>query len=307
MGMGVVYKGNNQLGEAASGYFTFTPVRPSPAAVVYIVVTPPPSAGFRVLCTGISPLGFILMPNCESGAVNEPLSLRFGNASLEAGKAYTVGVRVLNPGGRPPEDTNYWGISLQDHTKATFDANLRIPGLELKSLPIRCNGLGWTNSDPRVLTIVLIQLRVLHEIPSGTLQRFVVRAPEGIMFNEDPAKVSVLPKPLPLRLAIPTQVAGDLLSLFLDEQAPVEVGTYNIRFEVSNPTVYPHDNTWSIFAQKDITVEFVHVLTGYYEGQVSPFDINIAVQSQTSGRATRSQSYQFILIVVLLSLLSILR
>ena len=35
--MGVVYKGNNQLGESASGYFTFTPVRPSPAAVVYIV------------------------------------------------------------------------------------------------------------------------------------------------------------------------------------------------------------------------------------------------------------------------------
>ena len=41
------------------------------------------------------------------------------------------------------------------------------------------------------------------------------------MFNEDPAKVSVLPKALPLRLAIPTQVAGDLLSLFLNEQATV--------------------------------------------------------------------------------------
>eukprot|EP00435_Cladocopium_sp_Y103_P068522 s155_g31.t1 len=124
----------------------------------------------------------------KSGAVNEPLSLRFNNASLEAGKAYTVGVRVLNPGGPPLTDSNYWGISLQDHTRATFDANLRIPGLELKSIPITCNGTGWTNSDPRVLTIVLIQIRVLHEIPSGTLQRFVVRAPEGIMFNEDPAK-----------------------------------------------------------------------------------------------------------------------
>lgn len=300
MGMGVVYKGNNQLAEEASGYFTFTPVRPSPAAVVYIVVTPPPGAGFRVLCTGISPLGFIFMPNCESGAVNEPLSLRFNNASLEAGKAYTVGVRVLNPGGRPSADSNYWGISLQDHTRATFDANLRIPGLELKSIPITCNGTGWTNSDPRVLTIVLIQIRVLHEIPSGTLQRFVVRAPEGIMFNEDPAKVSVLPKPLPLRLAIPTQVAGDLLSLYLDEQAPLEVGTYNIRFEVSNPTVYPHDNTWSIFAMKDITVEFVHVMTGYYEGQVSPFDINIAVQSQTSGAARSNAMPLFVMLCVLL-------
>eukprot|EP00913_Durusdinium_trenchii_P005469 g5097.t1 len=50
----------------------------------------------------------------KSGAVNEPLSLRFSNASLEAGKAYTVGVRVLNPGGRPPDATNYWGISLQE-------------------------------------------------------------------------------------------------------------------------------------------------------------------------------------------------
>lgn len=136
----------------------------------------------------------------------------------------------------------------------------------------------------------------------------------------------MLPKPLPLRLAIPTQVAGDLLrlsskckmvaefgwgkplivrSLYLDEMALVapsptmrvsmllkmpgpsqEVGTYNIRFEVSNPSqhlrfnkvrlsdsrvhlihvflaaVYPHDNTWSIFAMKDITMEFVHVMTG---------------------------------------------
>lgn len=26
--------------------------------------------------------------------------------------------------------------------------------------------------------------------------------------------------------------------------------------------MYPHDNTWSIFAMKDITVEFVHVITG---------------------------------------------
>lgn len=297
MGMGVVYKGNNQLGEAASGFFTFTPVRPSPSPIVHIVVTPPPNAGFRVLCTGISPLGFVFMPSCESGAENDPLTLRFSNASLDAGKAYTVGVRVLNPGGRPPEATNYWGISLQDHSRDTFDANLRIPGLDLKSIPIRCNGLGWTNSDPRVLAYVLIQIRVLHEIPAGTLQRFTVRAPEGIMFNEDPAKVTVLPKPLPLRLAIPTQVAGDLLSLYLDEMALVEVGTYNIRFEVSNPTVYPHDNTWSIFAMKDITMEFVHVMTGYYEGQASPFDIHVAAQARTNA-AGHGARFSLLLIVI---------
>ncbi|CAK9006423.1 unnamed protein product [Durusdinium trenchii] len=122
------------------------------------------------------------------------------------------------------------------------------------------------------------------------------------MFNEDPAKVSVLPKALPLRLAIPTQVAGDLLSLFLDEQSLVEIGTYNIRFEVSNPTVYPHDNTWSIFAMKDITVEFVHVLTGYYEGQASPFDINVATQAQTSAAGTPFRLQLLLTVVVVMAI-----
>ncbi|CAL1170227.1 unnamed protein product [Cladocopium goreaui] len=65
-------------------------------------------------------------------------------------------------------------------------------------------------------------------------------------------------------------------------------------------TVYPHDNTWSIFAMKDITVEFVHVMTGYYEGQVSPFDINIAVQSQTSGAARSNAMPLFVMLCVLL-------
>lgn len=35
-----------------------------------------------------------------------------------------------------------------------------------------------------------------------------------------------------------------------------------IESEISCRAVYPHDNTWSIFAMKDITVEFVHVITG---------------------------------------------
>lgn len=34
-------------------------------------------------------------PEVRSGAVNEPLSLRFGNASLEAGKALTFGMAIL--------------------------------------------------------------------------------------------------------------------------------------------------------------------------------------------------------------------
>ena len=52
-----------------------------------------------------------------------------------------MGVRVLNPGGPPSSAMNYWGISLQDHTRATFDANLRIPG---------CASLiSWPRSGPK--------------------------------------------------------------------------------------------------------------------------------------------------------------
>mmetsp|Transcript_18758 Transcript_18758/g.33313 ORF Transcript_18758/g.33313 Transcript_18758/m.33313 type:complete len:162 (+) Transcript_18758:1-486(+) len=122
----------------------------------------------------------------------------------------------------------------------------------------------------------MVQLRVLHPIPAGSLQKIIIRAPEGIMYNEDSSSVRILPLPLPLRLAIPTQVAGDLLTLFLDETQDIVPALYNVRFEVSNPTVYPHDNTWSVYAQKDIVVEFSHVLTGYQEGMASPFDINVA-------------------------------
>eukprot|EP00930_Biecheleria_cincta_P035419 TRINITY_DN24361_c0_g2_i1.p1 TRINITY_DN24361_c0_g2~~TRINITY_DN24361_c0_g2_i1.p1 ORF type:complete len:3364 (+),score=509.29 TRINITY_DN24361_c0_g2_i1:80-10171(+) len=289
-GMGVVYKGNNQLGELASGFFTFTPVKDSPSSVLYIVITPPPNSGFRLRCEGVSPLGFVFDPSCRSGDVNEPMTLRFQNASLVKNKAYTIGVRVYNPGGRPNELYNYWGISLQNHIQQTFDANLRVPGLRLTSVRLRCNGLGWQTSRSGVLGTVLIQLRVLHTIEAGIFQKFVIRAPEGIMYNEDPSTVQVLPFELPLRLAIPTQVAGDTLTLYLDENSEITVGTYNIRFEASNPTVYPHDNTWSILAMKDIVVEFSHVETGYVEGQESPLSINAASALPNSFAHRRASS-----------------
>mmetsp|Transcript_37719 Transcript_37719/g.68199 ORF Transcript_37719/g.68199 Transcript_37719/m.68199 type:complete len:1272 (+) Transcript_37719:2-3817(+) len=282
-GMGVVYKGNNQLGEEAPCFLTFTPVRDSPRASpqLSIVITPPPNAGFRLLC-GVSPLGFLEQPACMLGDVNDPLTLVFKNATLVEGKAYTIGVRVLNPGGKPNDDFNYWGISLTDHSAQIFDANLRVAGLDLRSIPLRCNGLGWTTAKPQVLGTVMIQLRVLHKIPAGTVQKFVIRAPEGVMYNEDASTVQVLPFPLPLRLAIPTQVAGDELALFVNPEESIAIGTYNIRFEVSNPTTYPHDNTWSIFAKKDISVEFSHVMTGYMPSDVSPFDINVATALPSS-------------------------
>jgi len=283
--MPVVYKGNNQLGESASGFFTFTPMRPSPSPILQIEIRPPANMGYRLFCTGVSPLGFMRMPQCTSGGVNSNLMLKFDNATLVAEQAYTVGIRIYNPGGRPGENQNNWGLSLKDHNGQTFDANLVIPGLDLKSLPIRCNGLGWTTAAPRVLAQVLIQLRVLFTLTPGTITNVVIRAPDGIMYNEDTSAVRVIPIPLPLLAARPSRVRGDLLELNIDTTQAIGIGLYNIRFEVSNPSVYPHDNTWSIFVKKDVEIDYAHVLTGYVPGQVSPFDL--AAAASTVGAASR--------------------
>jgi len=303
--MAVTYKGNNQLGESASGFFTFTPVRSSPSAGLTIVVRPPEESGFRLFCTGVSPLGFVAMPECSSGAVNEDLSLKFSNASLLAEEAYTFGVQVYNPGGKPLPSKNYWGIMLKDDVGATFDGNLRIQGLDLKSIPMRCNGLGWTTAAPRVLGTVLVQMRALYPIPGGTITRLMIVAPDGIMFNEDPNAVRIIPLPLPLNVARPSRVAGDRLLLNLDQNQDINAGLYNIRFDVSNPNVYPRDNTWSILLEKDIELLFSHVFTGYVQGQTSPFDLASTGTALVNAGSVRGQLPALPLRVIAAALLAL--
>jgi len=292
-GMKVTYKGNNQLGESSTGFFTFKPVRPSPSPLIHLVIDPPPDSGFRVFCTGISPLGFVRMPQCQSGGVGEPLTLTFENASLIQGNEYTFGVNVYNPGGPPDPDNNYWGLSIQNFNFETFDANLNVKGLDLGSVPMRVYGIGWTSAAPRVMAGVMIQMRVLHPIPAGSLTILAIQAPVGVMFSEDKSTIKVIPLPLPLDARDPNTIAGDILNFNLDPQRDIMSGLYNIRFEVINPTVYPHDNTWAVLAKKNIDVEFSHVLTGYVKGQISPYDLSLtqsvlsAKSHRTFGDATR--------------------
>jgi len=290
-GMAVTFKGNNQLGESASGFFTFTPVRSSPTSLIYIVITPPPNSGFRLFCTGFSPLGFVYEPTCSSGGTNEELEVMFDNATLTAGDSYTFGVTIYNPGAAPSDANNYWGVSLLDYNYETFDANLDIEGLELGTIALRCYGIGWTSASPRVLSTVMIQIRVLHTISAGTLTRFSITAPEGIMFSEDTDAVKILPSSLPLISGNRATISGDTLYLNLNTNADVEGSrVYNIRFEVINPTAYPHDNTWTLLALKNIDTEFSHVLTGYVLGETSPYDLTLATTSTgAAGEASQSR------------------
>jgi len=286
--MKVVYKGNNQLGETAVGFFTFIPMSKSPGAVVWFVFTPPEGQGYNLNCADVKPLAFQEVARCESYGVNERLELRLDNATLLAEQSYTIGIGVSNPGGPPAEDT-YWGLLLQDHLRNTFDGNLRIANLEaLKSVPIECGMMGWQSAQPRVITAIQIQMRVYFPMKPGLAKLMDIQAPSGIMYNEDVSTVVLFPKPLPLAIAQPIQIMGDTLRINFDVAQEIMVGMYNIRFEVSNPGVYPGDNTWRLRVMKDIEVEFSHVFTGYTEGQESPFQVT--AQAVAVGEARRQHA-----------------
>lgn len=268
----VTFRGNNQLAVSSTGFFTFAPVRDSDSPILYVVVIPPPNQGFRLLCTGVEKLGFSGTPQCISGAVNEPLTLRFGNGTLVKEEEYTFGVGILNPGGRPDTTLNYWGVLLKDYAKQTFDGNLRIPGLDLKTMPIRGGVMGWLTAVPRVQNTVSMQMRVLHNILAGMITKVEIGAPEGVMHIEG-ASVLMAPITLPTLAAKPSTVRGPILTINLDQTKDVAPGMYNIRIEVSNPGSTPWDNTWSLIVYKDIEVEFSNYQVGYNEDQESPYSL----------------------------------
>jgi hypothetical protein len=271
--MKVYYKGNNQLQSTSTGYFTFTPMSQSPSAVVNFYFYPPANMGYKLTCENVQPLAFAEVASCEALGRDEPLMLRIDNATIVAEMRYTIGIGVQNPGGRPAPEDNLWGLLLKDHMKQTFDGNLRIQGLELKSVPMECEALGWTTAEPRTLAVITIQLMVNYPIQPGLVKTIEIVAPQGVMYNENPSSVKVAPKPLPLRSAQPTQVMGDLLKFNLDLTQVIKPNRYNIRFEVSNPGTPPSDNTWQLRVMKDIEMEFSHVFAGYVEKQTSPFEV----------------------------------
>lgn len=304
----ISFRGNNQLAVTSTGFFTFAPVRNSDSEVLYIHVIPPPNQGFRLVCSGVKKLGFEGTPQCVAGAVDEPLELRFGNGTLVSAEQYTFGVGILNPGGRPANNLNYWGVLLKDYAKQTFDGNLRIPGLDLKTMPIRAGVMGWTTSRPRVQNTVAMQMRVLHPIAAGMITKVEIGAPNGIMHMEGTTP-SMAPIELPLLAARPSRIAGPTLALNLDDTKDVPVGMYNIRFEVSNAGSTPWDNTWSLIVYKDIEVEYSNYQVGYNEDQESPYDVNgqgQSVANKAKGAASRALAATSVIMAALLHALSLI-
>jgi hypothetical protein len=256
--------------------------------VLKISIKPPPNQGYKLECDRVQPLGFPELPKpllCVAGETNADLHLTFYQGNISKGGDYTFGIGVLNPGGVPAEDMNYWGVLLSDENSQIFDGNLRINGLALKNMPIIYGAMGWSSSMPQVLATIQLQLRVTSMIGAGLVTAVCITAPNEVMYSRDPSKVKVLPRPLPNVKANPTTVDGERLFLNIDEQQPIEVGYYNIRFEITTPGTIPWDNTWTIEVKKGVVVEWSYVVRGFELGEESVF--GFANESNVSGTATR--------------------
>lgn len=294
------YKGNNQFGEVGTtSFFTFAPVQKHPdpsegrdSPILYIEISPPPNqgnGGYRLNCQNVEPLSFGPYESCTSSGLNMPVLLKYTNATLLALEEYTIGIGVSNPSVQPLDDDNVWGVLLQDRYGVTFDGNQQIQGILLTSRPYRIGSLGWSTAAPRTMAIVMIQFRVLYRVDPGMMKNIQIIAPEGIMYSEGANTVEVVPVALPLLEASPTRVAGNILYLNIDEGFSVSQGIYNIRFEVSNPTEYARDNTWTLLVMRDIETEFSHTMAGYVEGQESPV---VVYETFATGAAPRRAAYR---------------
>jgi hypothetical protein len=291
--MDVTFRGNNQIARRDVGFFDFIPKQSSLNPVFTIVIYPPAGEDYRLYCpTDKELLTFTSLQTCVS--TPSDLRLTFSNGTLTADQEYTFGVQIRNPGAAVDPANNLFGILLNDHNGETFDGNLRIPGLDLKSIPIRFGDpfLGWLTPDPEVMNTVAMRIEVLHRILAGMITKIVIGAPYGIRFIENKPKIAPFELPLfqanPVQVANPADVpnsAGPLLIINMDVSMNIEEGEYTLMFEVTNPGEVNQDNTWSIMVMKDIEVEYSHYDVGYEPGRESVFLVGSAAVGVTSHAA----------------------
>jgi hypothetical protein len=295
--MDVIYRGNNQLAEGATGFFSFTPVRDL-VRRGYVEFAPPPDLGYLLNCQGVKVVSLPETPLCLSEEADKPLRLEFTNSTLLKGKTYTIGVGVVNPGAPPPPEQNKFSIMLLDIDMNAIDGNAKVDGLQLRSIPLRVVHLGWSSAEPQEMARIEIRMIVLHPIAVLTIDEILIVSPEGVMYS-DASLVSIGPDQLPLVESSPITVEGNNVKIKLRKDRGISPGGYNVQFQVKNPTALPPDNTWMVFAMKGKEKVLTHVLAGYVYGQ--PSDVEVASVLAVS-EACRSRYYSAaILMLALLS------
>lgn len=278
--MEVVYRGNNQVGEYATGFFSFTPVRELTRRG-YIEVTPP--SGYQLHCRGMKTVSLPQTPVCISEEADQPLRLELTNSTLLVGKTYTFGVGVDNPGGAAPEAENKFGVMLQDVDMNAIDGNMKVPGLELQAIDMRVTNIGWSSAEAQKMARIMIGVIVIHPIKAGTIDEIRIVSPEGVMYS-DPMEVKMGPDKLPLLDNQPISIEGNKVKIKIKKDKEISPGAYNIQFQVKNPSNLPPDNTWMVFAMKGKQEVLTHVLAGYTFGEKSSVEVAQIAQASASCR-----------------------
>merc|ERR1711977_334163 len=168
-----------------------------------------------------------------------------------------------------------------------IDGNMKVPGLELTSIPLRVTNMGWSSAKAQAMARIMIGLICLNPIKPGTIDEIRVVSPEGVMYS-DPMEVKMGPDKLPLLDNQPISIEGNKVKIKIKKDKEISPGAYNIQFRVKNPTNLPPDNTWMIYAMKGKQEVLTHVLAGYNYGQKSDVEVANVAQAST---ACRPESY----------------
>merc|ERR1719272_760012 len=157
---------------------------------------------------------------------------------------------------------------LQDVEMNAIDGNMKVPGLELTSVPMRITTMGWSAAQAQQMARIMIGVIVIHPINAGTIDEIRIVSPEGVMYS-DPMEVKMGPDNLPVLDNQPISIEGNKVKIKIKKDKTIQPGAYNIQFQVKNPSNLPPDNTWMVFAMKGKTEVLTHVLAGYNYGQKS--------------------------------------
>jgi len=250
-------------------------------------------------CKGVKSVSLPQTPLCLSEEADRPLRLELTNSTLKVGKTYTFGVGVVNPGQPPPAALNKWGVMLQDVDLNAIDGNMKVSGLELKSIPLRVTTMGWSSAEAQQMARIMIGMIIFHPISAGTIDEIQIISPEGVMYS-DPSEVKMGPDNLPLLDNQPISIEGNKVKIKIKKDTEISPGAYNIQFQVKNPSNLPPDNTWMVFAMKGKLEVLTHVIAGYNYGQKS--DVEVAQIAQVSAACRQERHNGAALISALASI-----
>ena len=255
------YQGGNRLGIRTPGFFSFQ-LSANITTYFQLVIAPAVRSGYVLWCTPSYQVGMTTEPVCadSGGEMDAPLTLTISRDELNPSLLFTVGVSVMNPT-LPPND-NSFSLTVLSPLGATVDANVKVPSVDLRSVLMTNGGFTFDQAVSRSLTNVVYSVRFDSAVPASAASIIVkITAPDNfIVSTASSVKVATS---LTLAAIRPIAVAGNTLTVTLEAQKAVEVGTYTVGFPVMNPAAVPINNVWVLTVYSGAVVLLTAPIEGY--------------------------------------------